>query len=84
MTIFELDSLRAELARKALVSEDEALLKKALKLFSKPKKDMSKISGLTYEREEQIRELKEAVAEYRSGKSVGLTSDELDEEMKSW
>ncbi len=60
MGAFELEYLRAELARKALASDNERLLRKALNLFCKTEPEIQsydRIPGLTYGHEERINEL---------------------------
>jgi hypothetical protein len=85
MTTLELEALRAELARKALAAEDEGLLKRALKLFKKEEAGTyEQLPGLTYGHEARVNELREAMADYKSGKSRGMTSEELDKDMESW
>ena len=85
MAVIELEALRAELARKALASNDEGLLKKALNLFkSSEEKVSSKISGLTYSNEERLLHLQEDFAEYKAGKADLKSHEDFLEEMEEW
>jgi exodeoxyribonuclease VII large subunit len=42
------------------------------------------IPGLTYGHEARVNELREAMTDYKSGESKGMTSEELDKDMELW
>jgi hypothetical protein len=72
MTTLELESLRAEVAREVLNTDDEALLKKMLKLFARPTERKSKtferIPGLAYTDEERRESIRRSLESARAGR----------------
>lgn len=83
----EIEALRAELARQALTTDNEELLKKALNLFRKAEKGSktsAQVPGLTYDSEERIMHLSEDIAEYKAGKSNLLSHDDFTKEAEEW